>query len=166
MKSSYYAASITNAYRMALDSFYDLHKIDSELTQKLKTEVESVSHREYDTGYFYGHPETEAKIVANPEYIREKSYLGICVHYDRKNSTAVFEQKNKVILYQKAQILSPSCFGEDIFIGNLSDENDNPVESAPHPFMLFKIKIDDNIKNPNPVWHKKEIKPGDIIRSV
>ncbi|MCL2771905.1 MAG: U32 family peptidase [Oscillospiraceae bacterium] len=168
MKSAYYTASITNAYRMALDSFYNLQKTDIDLIQNLKTEVESVSHREYDTGFFYGSPETDAKICENPEYIREKAYLGTCVNceYDGGIQVAVFEQKNKVVLNQKAQILSPSCFGEDIFVGNLYGENDQPIESAPHPHMVFKIKIDEDIKNINGVWRKKEIKPGDILRSM
>jgi len=170
MKSAYYTASITNAYRMALDSFYNTGKTDAELTRKLKEEVESVSHREYDTGFFYGSPETDAKICNNPEYIREKAYLGICVgrEYDGENhnAIAVFEQKNKIVLNQKAQILSPSCLGEDLYVGNLYGENNQPIESAPHPHMIFKIKIDGSIKNRNGIWRQKEIKPGDILRSV
>ena len=165
MKSAYYTACITNAYRIALDSFYN-RPWDNNLIQKLKEETESVSRREYDTGFFYAPPSTDAKICENPEYIREKTYLGTCVYYDRENSMAVFEQKNKVILNQKAQILSPSRFGDDIIISNLLDENNQPIESAPRPFMIYKIKIDEEIKNANSIWREREIKPGDILRST
>jgi len=139
-----------------------------DLIQKLTEETESVSRREYDTGFFYNRPnlETGAKICVNPEYIREKTYLGTCVYFDRDNSLAVFEQKNKVFLNQKAQILSPSRFGDDIIISNLLDENNQPIESAPRPFMIFKIKIDEEIKAANNIWRGREIKPGDILRSV
>ena len=156
MKSAYYTACITNAYRIALDSFYNLGKIDGDLIKKCAAETESVSRREYGTGFFYAPPnsETDAKICENPEYIREKTYFGTCVYYDKENSLAVFEQKNKVMLNQKAQILSPSRFGEDIIISNLLDENNRPIESAPHPSMIFKIKTE------------REIKPGDILRSL
>jgi putative protease len=173
MKSAYYTACITNAYRTALDGFYDcrgapLRSPDSykDLIQKLKEETESVSRREYDTGFFYGAPETDAKICENPEYIREKTYFGTCIYYDKENSIAVFEQKNKAVLNQKAQILSPSRFGDDIIISNLLDENDAPIESTPHPLMIFKIKIDEAIKNANSIWREREIKPGDILRSA
>ena|GEM_PF-611045 len=185
MKSAYYTACITNAYRIALDDFYyrrgrtpgrpEIYQntgrpvcdpYGDDLIQKLKEETESVSRREYDTGFFYDRPETDAKICKNPEYIREKTYLGTCVYYDRENSLAVFEQKNKVILNQKAQILSPSCFGDDIIISNLLDEDNQPIESAPRPFMIYKIKIDENIKNANSIWREREIKPGDILRST
>ena len=151
MKSAYYTASITNAYRIALDKFYE--SPDSYVNdERLRTEVESVSHREYDTGYFYGKPNLEAKICDNPEYIREKAYLGICIGYEEENNFAVFEQRNKAVLNQKAQILSPSCIGVDIVIDNLYDAENNPIESAPHPLMIFKIKTD------------IQVKKGDILR--
>ena len=153
MKSAYYTASITNAYRIALDKFYE--DPDNYIFDKqLRTEVESVSHREYDTGYFYGRPNLEAKICENPEYIREKAYLGICVGYEEESGLAVFEQRNKAVLNQKAQILSPSCIGRDITIDNLCDAENNPIESAPHPFMIFKIKTDIPVKK------------GDILRGA
>ena len=166
MKSAYYTACITNAYRLALDNLYNRGEIDYDLIQKLKEETESVSRREYDTGFFYGPPQNDAKICVNPEYIREKTYFGTCVYYDRENSLAVFEQKNKVALNQQAQILSPSRFGDYILVSNLLDENNQPIESAPHPFMIFKIKIDEDIKNANSIWREREIQPGDILRSV
>jgi len=166
MKSAYYTACITNAYRMALDHFYDSGCKNSGLIQKLKEETESVSRREYDAGFFYGAPATDAKICDNPEYIREKIYLGACIYYDKESSAAVFEQKNKILLNQKAQILSPSRFGDEIIISNLFDENGEPIESTPHPSMVFKIKIDEKIKTANPIWREREIKPGDILRSV
>lgn len=151
MKSAYYTASITNAYRIALDKFYESPENYSP-DERLRTEVESVSHREYDTGYFYGRPNLDAKICGSPEYIREKAYLGICVGYEEENKLAVFEQRNKAVLNQKAQILSPSCTGTDIVIDNLYDAKNNPIESVPHPFMIFKIKTD------------MTVKVGDILR--
>ena len=153
MKSAYYTACITNAYRTALDNFYAAGKIDPELTRKLKLETESVSRREYDTGYFYTAPEADAKICESPEYIREKTYLGLCVGYERETSLAVFEQRNKIIKNQKVQVLSPGSFGLDARADILLDADNEPIESAPHPFMQFKIRTD------------FKVNPGDILRS-
>ena len=151
MKSAYYTASITNAYRIALDRFYE--SPDNYIFDKnLRTEVESVSRREYDTGYFYGRPNLEANICSNPEYIREKAYLGICIGYEPEGKFAVFEQRNKAVINQKAQILSPLQTGVDIIIDNLYNAENSPIESAPHPFMIFKIKTDIPVKK------------GDILR--
>ena len=163
MKSAYYAACITNAYRIALD--FCNGGIEEGLLQKLKYETESVSRREYNTGFFYGPPSSGAKICENSEYIREKTYFGTCVSYDANSSTAVFSQKNKIVINQKAQILSPMQTGEDFFVSNLANEDGQPIESAPHPLMIFKIKIDEAVKNANPIWRERTIKPGDILRS-
>ena len=151
MKSAYYAACITNAYRTALDNYYDTGVLDAELTRKLKLETESVSRREYDTGYFYNKPELDAKICENPEYIREKIYLGLCVGYE--SGLAVFEQRNKIVRGQRAQILSPGSLGRDISADVLLDENNQPLESAPHPFQIFKLRVDFAVSE------------GDILRS-
>ncbi|MCL2157893.1 MAG: U32 family peptidase [Oscillospiraceae bacterium] len=166
MKSAYYAACITNAYRIAIDTFWDFGKIEPELAKKLKEETESVSRREYDTGFFYASPAADAKICDSPGYIREKTYLGTCIGYEAESQTAIFEQKNKVELNQKAQILSPQKTGEDILVSNLSDQDGAPIDSAPHPKMIFGIKLDEAIKSANPAWNGREIRPGDILRST
>lgn len=153
MKSAYYTASVTNAYRIALDRFYESPSEYSP-DSALRTEVESVSHREYDTGYFFDKPHLDAKICGTNEYIREKAYLGICVGYDEEIGCAVFEQRNKAVLHQKAQILSPSHTGIDLTIDYMFDAANNPIESAPHPFMVFKIKTDIHAKK------------GDILRGA
>ncbi|MCL2098890.1 MAG: U32 family peptidase [Oscillospiraceae bacterium] len=153
MKSAYYTACITNAYRIALDNFYENGAADPDLVQKLKLETESVSRREYDTGYFYTTPASDAKICGNPDYIREKTYLGICMGYEQKTGLAVFEQRNKIVQGQKVQILSPGGVGRGILADVLLDENDEPICSAPHPFQRFKLRV--NFK----------IDKGDILRS-
>ena len=166
MKSAYYAACITNAYRQALDSFCETGEMDGELTKRLKGETESVSRREYGTGYFYSPPYADASICEKPGYIQEKTYLGLCVGYDSENALATFEQRNKVELGQMAQILSPSRLGDDIQIQNLQDADGNPIESAPHPGMVFRIKIDEGVKKANGIWRSREIEPGDMLRSL
>ncbi|MCL2096529.1 MAG: U32 family peptidase [Oscillospiraceae bacterium] len=167
MKSAYYTACITNAYRIALDSYYNGVNLTGKLTDKLIEETQSVSRREYYTGFFYNPTQKNAAVCENPEYIRERIYLGTCIgrYSDGGYNIAVFEQKNKIFLNQDAQILSPGHFGEDIIISNLFDKDDNPIESAPHPMMIFKIKIDEKIKAANNIWREREIKPGDILRS-
>jgi len=159
MKSAYYTACITNAYRIALDDFYaNGGKIDPILTQKLKLETESVSRREYDTGFFYDAPDIDAKICENPDYIREKTYLGLCVGFERDDSEsgglAVFEQRNKITKNRQVQVLSPGSFGRDTVADILLNEKNEPIESAPHPFEIFKIRTD------------FEVKLGDILRSA
>ena len=70
MKSAYYTAVVTNAYRAAIDGYETLgegYTFDS----RWMNELESVSHREYATGYFYGAPCDNAQTTSSLGYIRD-----------------------------------------------------------------------------------------------
>lgn len=147
MKSAYYTAVITNAYRMALDDVEN----DRPFNEKHYDEVCSVSRREYDTGYFFDSPNENAQICQTNEYIREKAFLATVEDYIEATGLCVCMQRNKMTLGDKVQLLSPNAVGRDISIEALYDMDMQPIESTPHPQMLFYAKIG-------------KAKKGDIIR--
>lgn len=147
MKSAYYTAVITNAYKMALDDIEN----DRPFNEKNYDEVCSVSRREYDTGYFFDSPDENAQICTTNEYIREKAFLATVESYDEKTGLSLCMQRNKMTLHDEVQLLSPGKVGKDISILALYDVDMNEIESTPHPQMLFYAKIG-------------EAKKGDIIR--
>ena len=51
-KSAYYTAVVTNAYRHAIDEALSGKKT---VSPWILEELEKVSHREYSTGFFFGH---------------------------------------------------------------------------------------------------------------
>lgn len=150
MKSAYYAAVVTNTYRMALDSYASG---DYRYNPKWLSELLSVSHREYDTGYYFSSSATDPKTCKNTGYLKEKSYLATVVEYDSTSGEALCIQKNKMSVGEKAELLTPGRTGEPFIIEKLYDENHNETVSTPHPQMKFYIKV------PFPV------KYGDIIRA-
>ncbi len=152
MKSAYYTAVVTNTYRMAIDAYLrdpDGYKFDP-LWSK---ELDSVSHREYATGFYFDRPLDDAKTCTTPGYLREKAYLAIAESYDFDTSLALFIQRNKAVLGENAEIISPGKCGQPLNLSEMFDENMTPIESAPHPFMKFYVKV------------PFEVKPGDIMRS-
>lgn len=94
MKSAYYTAVASNAYRMAIDSWSS--GVDLE-TGRLLEELESVSHREYGTGFFYDDCDRAPQLISDVSrgYIREKAYLAIAESYDAETGLAGFIQRNK-----------------------------------------------------------------------
>ncbi|MDR0935864.1 MAG: U32 family peptidase [Oscillospiraceae bacterium] len=151
MKPAFYVAAVTNAYRLALDAYF-ADPAGYVPDASLRTEVESVSHREYDTGYFFAPPSEKANICENPGYIKGKTYFGICVDYEENSGFSVFEQKNKIVKNTVVEILSPGKVSEAFTADILLDSNNEPIEAAPHPAMLFKVKC--------------RAKPGDMLRSA
>lgn len=153
MKSEYYTAVVTNTYRMAIDRYIsdpEGYKYDRAWLR----ELESVSHREYNTGYFFAKPEEDANTAKQPGYIKEKAYLCRVETYDINTRTAHFVQRNKVFANSDAEVISPGKTGQILRFGELFDADMNPIESAPHPYMKFSAKV------------PFELKPGDIIRAV
>lgn len=67
MKGAYYVASVTNAYRKVLDG---------EDPAKYLPELETVSHRPYSTGFYYGKP---GQNYGGAEYTQTCDYVGMVV---------------------------------------------------------------------------------------
>nr|MBE6545160.1 U32 family peptidase [Oscillospiraceae bacterium] len=150
MKSAYYTAVVTNAYKMALDSYFSgSYKYDPAWYR----ELELVSHRDYHTGYYFTDSHADANLAQNNGYIKDKAYLAVAVSYDKETGIAEFTQRNKMCKGDLAEILTPGNIGRELVIGELYDENMTPIESTPHPYMKFYMKLD------------FEIREGDILRA-
>lgn len=138
MKSAYYTAVVTNAYRMAIDATL---RGDPLCMPELLREVASVSHREYDTGYYFDSPHTHAKITEIDGYMREKAYIGRVISYDPVTKTALLSQRNKVSVGDPVELLLPGCAGLPFAVEALYGEDGSRLESAPHPKMLFRMPV-------------------------
>ena len=162
MKSAYYTAVVTNAYRMAIDAF--LRDPDGYVFDEAwYREVESVSHREYATGFWFDDPKTQPQLCKENGYIREKAYFATVVARGGAPAGLVEEneqgvlcrlrQRNKVSLLDKAELLTPSRVGIPLLVTELYDAEGAPIESAPHPLMEFYTRL------------PREASVGDILRA-
>lgn len=150
MKSAYYTAVVTNAYKMAFDSYFSgEYKYDPDWYR----ELESVSHRDYHTGYYFTDSHADANLAPNNGYIRDKAYLAVATGYDAEKGLGEFTQRNKMCFGDAAELLTPGRIGRELAVGELFDENMNPIESTPHPYMKFYMKV------------PFEIREGDILRA-
>ncbi len=153
VRSAYYSAVVTNTYKMALDRYIadpDGYKNDP----LLRRELDSVSHREYGTGFFFNDPHSDANVVSEPGYIREKAYIATALTGCDAGGVAVFIQRNKLVAGQDVEVITPGKTGVGFAADELCDESGKPIESAPHPGMHFRLRC--------PV----EIHAGDIIRGA
>ena len=150
MKSAYYTAVITNAYRMAIDA-YKNNPRSYVFDEKWYREVESVSHREYCTGYWFDDPRANPQLCREGGYIREKAYFAAATKQDilpeglvRETEEGVlcrFRQRNKLSLGDTAELLTPGRVGIPLTVTELYDEEGTPIESAPHPLMIFYTRL-------------------------
>lgn len=153
MKSAYYTAVVTNAYRMALDKHFD-SSLDDAFVEALTRELDSVSHREYCTGYFFTNPHDSSNLATTPGYQREKAFLATVEDYNPETRRALCRQRNKMCYGDGIEILSPGNVGAPSKVGALFDEKGKEIESTPHAQMLFYMESDTPLKK------------GDVIRGA
>ena len=151
MKSAYYTAVVTNTYKMAIDSYMSG---EYSYDPAWYRELESVSHRDYATGYYFSDSHTDANTAETTGYLRDKAYLAVVVDYDETTGLALMSQRNKMASGDGAELLSPGKVGRSLVIGELFDEVMEPIDSTPHPYMQFYMKT------------PFAVKPGDILRGV
>ena len=141
MKSVFYVATIVSAYRRAIDAYYDDpegYRFDPEWMNELK----KASHREFTTGFYFDKPTNEDQNYQTSAYTRDYSFVGIVKNYDPESGMAVVEQRNKMVLGDEIEIFGP---GRDFFRQKISvmlDEDGEPIESAPHPQQILRIKME------------------------
>ncbi len=136
MKSVYYAAATAYAYRHALDLYFDGKAPDP----SDRALLESVTHREYDTGYYFDSPSEDAKTVTKPGYITERPYYGIVLSYDGASQTAKIKQKNKLFKGDRVSFLTPDGVTEPFAANEMRSEDGEEIDSAPHPKQVFSLK--------------------------
>lgn len=149
MKSAYYTAVVTNTYKMAVDSYFSGNYEYNPLWYR---ELESVSHRDYATGYYFTDSHLDANLSKTTGYIKDKAYLGTVLEYDTDSGVALFTQRNKMCVGDEIELLTPGRVGIPLVVTQLKDENGDSINATSHPYMKFYMKVPFTVK------------AGDIIR--
>ena len=135
-KSAYYTAVTTNAYRHAVDGYF-ANTENFVLKPWIKEELDKISHREYNTGFYFNHE--PGQVTGNGGYIRHYDAVAVC-EKSIDDSTSIISQRNKFYVGDTLDVLPPS--GIPFLTKCLSLENKDGimVESAPHPTERLTMK--------------------------
>ncbi len=145
MKSAYYAAVTANTYRMALDA-YGRDPAAFRFDPRWKEELDSVSHREYSTGYYFSSLFEDVNTVTAGGYIREKSYLAEAIADTDETGRTLFMQHNKFSVGDTVELLLPGQPGEPFPVSALFSEDGEPIDSVPHPKQRFRLILPRPVK--------------------
>ncbi len=154
MKSALYVATVTRAYRMALDDLAADPARYGERIPWYRSEVEKCADRPFTTGFFYGQPDKEAQYY---EAADDKS--GTCVYLGtagtvRADGSFALEQKNKFQTGEEIEILKPDGRNRSVRVVRITDEDGFCRESAPHPKQKLWVKC------------TEEPEEGDVLRTA
>lgn len=150
-KSAYYTAVTTNAYRHAVDDYLAEGK-DFVLKPWIKEELDKISHREYNTGFYLGGE--PGQVTGNGGYIRHYDAVAVCEE-EIDDTTCVITQRNKFFTGDTLDVLPPSGIPFNIKCISLENQFGQLVDSAPHPVERLTMKCDAFVPKGSVIRKKK-----------
>ena len=133
MKSAYYTAVTTNAYRHALDAALAGEPLDPLWV----SETEKCSHRPYTTGFYFGEP---------GQHYDEASYsstaeIAAVVQSCGEDRMALLTQRNKIFPGDALELLLPEGEPISFTAGELCDEEGNTIPDTRRAMMRFRMRL-------------------------
>ena len=136
-KTAYYVASVTSAYRKALDAFLqDPTAEEYTCPDDVFEELDRTSHRPYSPGFYFGRQDAKQE-TKKGGYVRHWEFIGVVDSW--QEGVAHCTQRGKFQLGDTIEVLTP--LGERITLTPQWIKNDQGelIESTPHATMAYAI---------------------------
>lgn len=140
MKTALYVATVTRAYRLAIDAWMrDPEEYRNNLSW-YEAEIGKCTNREFTTGFYFGKPGPDSQIYENSTYITGSVYLGRVDSVD-ENGRCRLEQKNKFSVGETLELMKPDGRNIPVTVRGIWDEEGNPQESCPHARQMIDVDL-------------------------
>lgn len=149
VKTSYYVASVVNAYRRAIDLYYK-EGDKFVLPEDIYEDLEKPSHRMYCNGFYFGRdPSAQCYETSKPK----QNYDFIAIVTEEKEDGFVVEMRNRFKKGDVLEVLSPGKYhNAKITVDKMYDESGAEITDAMN--VQQKVRIVSEIK----------LAAGDILR--
>ena len=138
-KSAYYVASVTAAYRQAIDFAWE-HPGEP-LPEAILRETEKISHRPYSHGFYFGGE--PGQTVDRSHYARGYELVAIC--QGREGKCLRLTQRNRFFQGQEVDILQPGKPSFTATLDRLYNQDREPLSVAPHAEMIVYWETDADV---------------------
>ena len=130
MKTPLYVAMVTKAYREAIDDYCrDPELYESKKSYYLEL-LSQVSHRGYNTGFYFGHPDQNSQVYDSSEYIKQMNFAAKVI--GSKDGNLLVEQRNKFSVGDSLYVLLPEGAPRLYPVQEIRSMDGELRESAPH----------------------------------
>lgn len=133
MKSAYYTAIVTNAYRHAIDAAVNGEELDRLWVE----ETEKVSHRPYCTGFYYGYP---GQHYAQASYSSNADVAAVVESCDGEGR-AVLTQRNKFYRGDELELIGPDIRPVKFRAEHMYNAQGEEIEDTRHPMMEIHMDL-------------------------
>lgn len=129
VKTAYYVATVTRAYRLALDAI-SRGTFDDKTKSELIAEIKKASYRDFTDGFYHAKPDEDAQSYASSGYIRDYDFIGRVLK--RAGDRIVVEQRSPFAVGEEIEAFGPGKETVSFVVEDLANV-DGPTERAPHP---------------------------------
>lgn len=133
MKSAYYTAIVTNAYRHAIDAAVNGEDLDRLWVE----ETEKVSHRPYCTGFYYGYP---GQHYDQASYSSLADVAAVVESCDSRGD-AVLTQRNKFYRGDELELIGPDIRPVKFKVEHMYNSEGEEIEDTRHPMMEIHMSL-------------------------
>ena len=141
MKSPYYVATVTNAYRRRIDEILDGTGTPESLAL-LRRELDAASHRAYASGFYFG--EMKRHAPDGGTYLSDCTFVGV-VRQRLPGGRARVELRNRIRAGEWLEVLSPAALGLGFAAANLADGDGAPTDVAAVPRRLYDMDAPEGV---------------------
>ncbi|MBE5738025.1 MAG: U32 family peptidase [Clostridiales bacterium] len=129
MKSEYYLATVVNAYRRAIDAYYEQGEKYKE-NALYQTELKKTAHREFTTAYITGFNDRTVNYDDSQSKGTHK-FIANVLEGNETSDYAVIEQRNRFKVGDELEILSPTdSFNKTFIVKEMRNEKGEIIEDA------------------------------------
>lgn len=144
MKGIYYVANVVKVYKDALDRYYGG---EFKYDEKWLRELQTVSHRKYTEGFYFGQPKSDAQNYDNRNSYSQSHQLVAKVEEKREENTYILAVRNRILAGESLEVISTSGEPKVITLPKMiliKKGHEEEVEVA-HPNSIVKITLDTEI---------------------
>lgn len=135
-KTFYYVASVTSAYRRALDAYLrDPYSDTFDLPDDVIEELNRTSHRHYSPGFYFGRE--QALQTPSHSYVRAWDFIGTVDSW--ADGKAYCTQRGKFTRGDTLEILQPDGSVVTLAPDWIENEAGERIDATPHPLMPYTI---------------------------
>ena len=135
MKSPYYVATVTNAYRKRIDAILG-GTASPEHTALLRRELDCASHRPYASGFYFG--EMKRHAPAEGPYLQDAVFVGAVI--GAADGHVTLELRNRIHAGDRLELLSPNSLGECFIARNIQSAAGEALDAAVVPGERYSVE--------------------------
>lgn len=143
MRSAYYIATVTSIYRKVIDEYLK-DKTNYKYDESLEADLFRCANRDSYPQFFNGNYDYKCSYYNGRVENTNKDFLGVVKGYE--NNLMILEQRNYFKKGDIVEFVEPGYHIYEYKIDEIYNENNELVDTAPHPLEMVKLNTNFKIK--------------------